>query len=426
MVRRIACVALLLGTAFAQGTPDASAQFQQLLGQLKNARQAKNEPDLLSASLALAKLLHDSGPSTEQVAMVYAQMGDREHALQYLREFVAMGQSDDKLASRPQFKSVQSLPQFKEILAEMHANETPIERASRVAEFRDANLLPEDIDYDPNSKSFYVTSVLEKKIVRVDAHGAQTDFAKAPDAWPMLAIKVDSRRGVVWATEVAMDGFVQAPSKDWGRSAVVCFRLSDGKLVRKIDAPHTALGDMALMPNGDPIVSDGGNGGVYQVRANELADKPALDRVDGGQFISPQTPAPEPDGQHVFVPDYTGGVGLLDLKTKQVQWVNASHQYALNGIDGLYLWNSDLIATQNGTSPERVALFHVDAGLRVTSESIFERSTPTLGDPTHGVVVRNVFYYIANSGWDALDDNGRVKRGSNMTPAVIMAAPLRH
>jgi hypothetical protein len=34
--------------------------------------------------------------------------------------------------------------------------------------------------------------------------------------------------------------------------------------------------------------------------------------------------------------------------------------------------------------------------------------------------VDDVFYYIANSGWDALGDNGLVRAGATLTGAVVM------
>ena len=60
----------------------------------------------------------------------------------------------------------------------------------------------------------------------------------------------------------------------------------------------------------------------------------------------------------------------------------------------------------------------------IASESIIERATPTLGDPTHGVVVGDAFYYIANSGWDRLDASGRWAAGAQPTPARIMIVKL--
>jgi len=100
-------------------------------------------------------------------------------------------------------------------------------------------------------------------------------------------------------------------------------------------------------------------------------------------------------------------------------------KHALSGIDGLYVFGNTLIATQNGTSPERVVRFTLDASnTQVLSEFIIERATPTLGDPTHGVVVGEYFYYIANSGWDSLDDHGVLKEGKTLSAPVIMRAKL--
>ena len=123
----------------------------------------------------------------------------------------------------------------------------------------------------------------------------------------------------------------------------------------------------------------------------------------------------------MFVPDYARGVGVLDLTNKSVTWLSQSAKYALNGIDGLYLAGGALIATQNGSSPERVIRFQLNSRVnKIVSEEMIERGTATLGDPTHGVVVGDGFYYIANSGWNAVDEHGDPKAGSKPTPARIM------
>ena len=234
----------------------------------------------------------------------------------------------------------------------------------------------------------------------------------------MLAIKVDPGRGLVWATEVAMQGFVFTPESDWGRSAVLCYDLRNGKLLRRIEGPHgAALGDMTLTENGEAIVSDCDGGGIYRV----LRKSDVLERLDSGEFISPQTPAMHPDGKHIFVPDYVRGIGILELATKQVRWLSMEGRFALNGIDGLYFDRGRLIAVQNGTSPERVVVYPLDATLtKILSERVIERSTPTLGDPTHGVMVDRAFYYIANSGWNVVDDHGNVKPGTEPSVPKVM------
>jgi len=113
------------------------------------------------------------------------------------------------------------------------------------------------------------------------------------------------------------------------------------------------------------------------------------------------------------------------LATKQVRWIDSKHEHALQGIDGMYYYNGALIAVQNGASPERVVLFRLDPGFtRILSERTIERATPTIGDPTHGVLISGSFYYIANSGWSELDDQGKVKSGSKLTSALIMKADV--
>ena len=127
---------------------------------------------------------------------------------------------------------------------------------------------------------------------------------------------------------------------------MLCYDLKNGNLLRRVEGPlGTALGDMVLTASGDAIVSDGDGGGVYRV----LAGGSAIQRIDDGDFISPQTPAMHPDGKHIFVPDYVRGIGVLEIATKQVRWLSMEGRFALNGIDGLYFARGRLIAVQNGT-----------------------------------------------------------------------------
>jgi hypothetical protein len=43
---------------------------------------------------------------------------------------------------------------------------------------------------------------------------------------------------------------------------------------------------------------------------------------------------------------------------------------------------------------------------------VLEANWTGLGDPTHGVVVGDNFYFIANSGWDRVGENGAFKPGA--------------
>lgn len=402
----IACVP----TGFAVDRLPAVETFRQLQAALINDKQRADWQDFLADSQRQMAFLNGAPTSRLEVARAELQLGRADVALAELRSFVAMGQTNDIL-STPLFRPLKAA-----IEPQLASNLSTVALGKGALPLEAPDLLPEDIDYDQVTKRFFVTSVLKHIIVTLDSEGHQALFAQAPDHWPVVAIKVDSKRRRVWATEVAFQGFAAISQTDWGRSAVLEFDIDRGTLLSRHEGPpHSDLGDMALAKNGDPIVSDGDGGGVYRVRDNVLA------RLDHGEFISPQTVAICPDGRHAFVPDYVRGIAAFDMETGAVRWLATKARFALDGIDGLYCHDGALIAVQNGTSPVRVIVFHLDRLMaEITDERVIERSTQTLGVPTHGVFVGPAFFYIANSGWDGLDEHGTRKPSAPHSVPVIM------
>jgi len=413
----ICLAALLLVTlaiSFAQ-TPGKSA-LQQLEGMRQSLRSSRDKKDWGTYGTYAAQLeefLNGSPRSLLEMARADLMRGRTAEAKAEVQYILEMGQAEDALLTAP-FDSLH-------LDVAVAANRKPVANATLAEELQDTGLLPEDIDYDASTKRFFLTSVLEKKIVTVGPDGKIRDFAPAPDGWPMLALKIDPERHRLWATEVALKGFSIVQKSDWARSAVLCYNLDNGRLLFRIEGPeNSALGDMALMRDGVPVVSDGEGGGVYRVD-----DGKTLERIDRGDFISPQTPSVSADGRSFFVPDYLRGIGILDLTTRQVRWLAMDNKFILNGIDGLYLHGDSILAVQNGSSPERVISFRLDPShSKVTSQNVIEAATNTIGDPTHGVIVGSDFYYIANSGWDTLDDSGERRATAKVTMARIMRAVL--
>jgi hypothetical protein len=423
MARRALFV--MLGAAFAAGalasvqaSTTAVEDLARLNARAHADRETGNTRDRVRCVLEMERLLNGAPNAVRAAARVYAEAGDPLHALAALERYARLGQSDPTLlsGSDARFSSLVKRPRYKAILRRLAANAAPVSRAERALLIADSGLLAEDIDYDAGSDSFLVTSVLEDKIVRIARDGRLVNFASSPSRWPMLALKIDAEHHRVWATEVAMSGFDAVPAGERGRSALLSFDLLTGALESRVQGPEGAeLGDLVLTREGQPLVSDGTGGGVYRLTGNQL------ERLDRGEFISPQTPVAHPDGRHLIIPDYARGIGVLDLQTRALTWLASEGRHALYGIDGLYLRGATLVATQNGSVPERVVEFGIDATLRrVESELVVERATSNLGDPTHGVVVGSFFYYIANSGWDQLDEHGRLKKGGHLTPAVLM------
>jgi hypothetical protein len=84
-----------------------------------------------------------------------------------------------------------------------------------------------------------------------------------------------------------------------------------------------------------------------------------------------------------------------------------------------------MIAIQNGTSPARLIRMRLNASLtRIESFEILESNSAGLGSPTHGVVVGSRFYFIVNSGWDQLADDGQMKPGAAFSAPGIWELDL--
>ena len=356
-----------------------------------------------------------------ELAAAEALAGSPEQALAGLRRYAALGLVRS-VESDPDFASLRGSPELAEILRRMEENKKPVAH-SEIAFTLPAGLLTEDITYDPVSRSFYVSSIHKRKILRIDPGGQVSDFiGEGRDGvWGIMALAVDSGRRVLWASTSALPQSEGYRSPDEGRSAVLRYDLGSGKLQKRYDpAPgeRHSFGDMTVDAAGNVVVSDS-FGPVYTIRR----DRDVLEvLVPAGVFTSAQTPAAAPDGR-VFVSDYGRGIGIVDPATHAVSWLAAPEDLALTGIDGLYLAGQNMIAVENGTGPQRVIRLHLDPSLRrVSSWEIIERGTPPLSEPTHGVFVGRDFYYIGHSGWDEWTDQGARKPEATPKPSLILRA----
>jgi sugar lactone lactonase YvrE len=401
----------------------APERFDELQAAMRAARKQGNWHSYLIEAGQLKQFLNAAPDSLLELARAQVHVGNQRAALDELTTYVRMGQASAAMENLREFDSLRQAPAFKSVRASLLENRRPLAQSSLAFQLADPRLLPEDIDYDAPGKRFFITSILGDKIVSTTGGRHLVEFAQSPDHWPMMALKIDSGRHLLWATEVAMQGFAAVNRSDQGRSAILCYDLRTGKLLRRVEGPRpSSLGDMALTKEGDVIVSDGDGGGIYRLPFNGGH----LKRIDNGDFMSPQTVAVAADGVHVYVPDYVRGIGVLDIATKQVRWLSMRGRFALSGADGLYLAGNRLIVVQNGLSPQRITVFTLDAsGMGIVADRVVERSTKSLGTPTHGVVVGSDFYYIANSGWDALDEHGQLKSGTAMSDPTVRCVSLQ-
>jgi hypothetical protein len=376
--------------------------------------------------LKLATLLSGHARVMYSLAGADARLGDTTGALRRLAAYAETGLTADA-ATDADFESLRGSSTFRDLVARLEANKRPTERSEIALTVADPELFPEDIAYDSRTQTFYLSSARKRKIIAVDRRGVVSDFVGEGEdgLWSVLALVLDGKRGVLWATTTAEEMMPGYPAADSGRAAVVEYDLRSRKQIARYDLPRDGerreLGDMALGPRGDLYVSDGRNGIVYVLRPQGKALEPL---VSSGTLASAQGPTVAPDGR-VYLADYTRGIAIVDPRSGAVHWLAHDDDVALNGIDGLTYHDRVLIAVQNGTMPKRVIRLELDAaGERVVRQSILE-SGGRLTEPTHGTLVGDRFYFIANSGWDKLAADGSLKPNAALEQPVVLRVKLR-
>lgn len=227
----------------------AVAVFQGLQQALQEDKARGDWTAYLHDAQRQKDFLNQSPVSGLEVARALAQLGQRTPSLAEVNRFLDMGQSDELL--EPPFSAIRMV-----VAPRIASNRLAVSLGQALLEFSDPGLLPEDIDYDPRTRRFFVTSILQHRILALDEKRNPTTFARAPDAWPMLALKVDLQRRRLWATEVALDGFHSIDKAAWGHSVLLEYDLDRGTLLARYAGPlHSNFGDLVLAGNGDPLVS---------------------------------------------------------------------------------------------------------------------------------------------------------------------------
>src|SRR5947209_9240582 len=224
-------------------------QYARLTADMQQARPKDDKPAMLQLALQRLRLLHHSTAALQQVAARAADAGDKTQSISALEELLNMRQDVSALLDHPAIKKAFSPTELADYSLRTKRNATPISIGRKLLTVAAPDLLTEDIAYDSHASGFFLTSVLQKKIVKVSATGAVSDFALSPSGWPIFALRIDEKHGRLWATEPALEDFTPAPKADWGRSAVLCFDLASGKLLKRFEPKeHTALAAMVLLP----------------------------------------------------------------------------------------------------------------------------------------------------------------------------------
>ena len=421
VVSKLAAVSCLAATLLAGALSAEDDSFvaaaRVYVQAAQEAQKAGRTQAALEALLAAAALRPQHGGIAFELGAAEVAAGRLEEAAQSLQRAAAMGIAAPA-ETRAELAPCRAHRACAAALAAIARNREP-RTTSRIAfTFPGGGLIPEGLAYDPGADAFFVSSVRERRILRLDPSRAVHPFAdRSSGLWAALGMAIDAPRRRLWVATAALAEMADGVAADEGRSALVALDLDSGRGVARYELPHDrrhALGDVIVTPGGDVLATDSTSPAIYRLPANGSA----LETIAAGEpFVSPQGLTPSADGRRLFVADYAKGIFAVDLASRRVRLLEAPRTAGILGIDGLYLAGRALLAIQNGTDPPRLLRLAVEED-RITSVQVLDSAHPAATDPTLGVVAGNRFFYIGNSQWNA------ARLGGVMDPAVKLEDPV--
>ncbi|MEP6993091.1 MAG: hypothetical protein ABI968_01125 [Acidobacteriota bacterium] len=363
------------------------------------------------------------------LACAQARSGRKEDAVRTLRQISAHRVAAD-LPGDADFDAIRDQAGYKDVVAAMAAlREQRVSSGATVAfTVRQKGLVPEGVAFDPVTKSFFLASIRQRKVLRIDAKGQASDFVPAARDGLRSAtgMAVDAKRRTLWVASEAMPHMNGFRKGDPPGSALFEYDVDSGKLRREhrppIDGTPPAFDDLTVAPDGRVYVNDGQSPRIFMLDPSKGTLELFLqsDALRGTQGL-----AVTPDGRSLYVSDYSG-LSRIEVSSRKITPIPVPPELALNGIDGLVYAKGSLVGIQNGIEPHRVIRLDLAPdGVAVARARILEMNNPAFDEPTLGVVVDETLYFTANSQGGRFLNEKHPISAEQMRDAVVLALPLR-
>ena len=412
-------VSLVIPALTAHAGDDAIRESRRLQSEAREAYKARDFATFLERIEGASDLRPSHPTLLYYVAGALTLNGRHEEALDVLERIASMGMvySPEK---EPDFEALTRLSRFPGITNAFQRNAAAQGTPSTAARFATAGVIPEGLARDEKAGVFYLSSVRKGAIWRVAKEGATPLVENHPLA--ILGLALDSKGHVLWAVAsglVQREGLVSA---DRDRAELLAIDTRSGKILRKLAPPGDGrhlLGDVAISPRGEVVVSDSVANEIYRVSGS------TLEPFARGAFTSLQGLTWSADGSTLFVSDYSQGLFAIDAKSRDAKLLAVPAEVSLLGLDGIYAAGPrQIIGIQNGTNPNRV--IRIDLGSEgVRAVTTIAANHPSMTGPTLGALGRKRFYFIGNGEWELFDDKGALRDGAKPSAAVIFEVPLQ-
>lgn len=419
MRKAMATGLLLASVTVAAGPGTGDRYYGQLAPLYLEAARASTRGDHAAAAAAFSRALQlapDDTITLWEAAGASARSGDRPRALELLERLAAQKPGWVPGAA---FASLRGDPRFERV-ARTLAEQNPRAHAAAVAfTISEKDVIPEGVAYDPASRTLFLGSIHQRKVIAVAPDGTHRDLTRPGQDGlrSALGMKVDGGR--LWVASGAESG------EGAGGAALHAFDVGTGRTVERYELAAEAgsggkhLFNDLVVVRGDVYVTDSEAGSVYRL---DRTRKELRELVPAGTFVYPNGIAADPEGTRLFVASWGPGVSVVDLATRGVTQLGYAEGAAPAGIDGLSFVAGTLVGVQNEIEPARVTRFVLDAArTTVVRAEVLEAAHPAFDIPTTGVVVGHDLLLLANSQLDR-ERQGVIVRPTD--PVRVLRLPL--
>ena len=411
----VLALAMLALAAQAQQPAADAPPGVQLNYWFNQAAQAFNS-DQLDDWVAATERLHELRPYNQDfmthLVVGYARQNKLSNAFNTMLMMQQQGLAEDW----SRFEELAPMRQHRlyEHLAELMAEAgQPFGRFEEKAALPEDLTMPEAMALDADSGRLFVGSVADGRILVLDQDGDWADFATPETIEGLMSVfdlVIDAERGDLWVATAMASHFAGFDPELAGRSFLLRLDLENGTLKSRHELPPTGaqhlLGSLALAADGTIFVADSRNPVIFRLAPGTEQLQPYFGNAN---FSSLRGMALSGDDRLLYVSDYEQGIFVLATDGSNQAWKLAVPE-TLNesGIDGLYWWDSHLVAIQNGISPQRVLRLQLGPdGLGVTAVAPVLAALERFDTPTYGVMDGSRLHLFSGSHWQHVDGRGQ-------------------
>jgi DNA-binding beta-propeller fold protein YncE len=299
-------------------------------------------------------------------------------------------------------------------------------KSEKAFQITEPDLIPEGMAYDPVTKAFYISSLAECKVVKVDKNGKVTDFtsSRQDGLFAVVGMQVDTERRHLWVCHGFGYPNISIPKEFFGSTGVYKYDLDTGKLLKKYmlsgEEKHF-LNDITLTQDGIAYISDSFVSGVYKIDSQEDVLKRFVELKD---HRYPNGIAYSPDTDKIFV-STSDDLVAVDAKTGKAMVIAYPENIKAAGNDGLYYYNHGLVGIQNIINKGRIVFIQLDdKQQQILKMDILEPGNPINGISTTGAIVDGYLYYLGNTQIDKFDDQGKLPPEDKLEDVVVLKLKL--